>query len=95
MYVLIKWMKEGKVSLGLCSYVKDKKMLYDPKRVGLVEHGEIGRARPKGGFKTFEAQILRTEGKFIVMNTIAYYKYQKMHVKHPSCYPLSQPRQQR
>ncbi|XP_058628944.1 uncharacterized protein LOC131538818 isoform X2 [Onychostoma macrolepis] len=58
MYVLIKWIKENKVSVGLENYVRDKKMLGDPKRIGLVEHGAIGTTPPKGGWKTFPAQIL-------------------------------------
>ncbi|XP_045897629.1 uncharacterized protein LOC123965108 isoform X2 [Micropterus dolomieu] len=58
MYVLIKWVKENQVSVGLDKYVKDKKMLKDPKRIGLVEHGALGVKPPKSGWKAFLAQIL-------------------------------------
>ncbi|XP_048012408.1 uncharacterized protein LOC125245729 [Megalobrama amblycephala] len=58
MYVLIKWVKENQVSVGLDNFVKDKKMLKDPKRIGLVEHGAVGVKPPKCGWKAFPAQIL-------------------------------------
>lgn len=63
MYVLIKWVKENQVSVGLDKYVRDIKMLSDPKRVGLVEHGSLGTKPPKGGWKAFPAQILAVKGK--------------------------------
>lgn len=65
MYVLIKWIKENQVSVGLEKFGKDKKMLSDPKRIGLVEHGAIGVKPPQGGWKAFLAQILSVKGKWI------------------------------
>lgn len=66
MYVLIRWVRENKVSVGLEKYVRDKKLLSDPKRIGLVEHGEIGVKTPKGGWKAYPAQVLSVKGKYIV-----------------------------
>ncbi|MGL5904742.1 MAG: hypothetical protein ACRCZO_18810 [Cetobacterium sp.] len=66
MYVLIKWVKENQVSVGLDNFVKDKKMLKDPKRIGLVEHGAVGVVgvkSPKCGWKAFPAQMLCVNGK--------------------------------
>lgn len=63
MYVLIKWVKENQVSVGLDNFVKDKKILKDPKRIGLVEHGAVGVKPPKCGWKAFPAQILCVNGK--------------------------------
>ncbi|XP_023194771.1 uncharacterized protein LOC111609629 [Xiphophorus maculatus] len=34
-------------------------MLFDPKRIGWVDHGVIGKKPPKGGWKAFPAQILK------------------------------------
>ena len=62
-HVLVLWIKENELSITDECFVKEKALLSDPERVGLVEHGSKTGKKPKDGWRTYPARVLAVSGK--------------------------------
>ena len=49
-HMLVLWIEENETSITDECFLKDKALLSDPERVGLVEHGSKTEKKPKDGW---------------------------------------------
>ena len=75
MHVLVHWTKTNQTSIIEESFVVDKTMLGDPRKVGMVKHGDLQKKAPKFGCKAYPARVLAVSGKlgkcfFILLSSL-------------------------
>ena len=63
-YVVVYWVEENKYGITRERFVKDRRMLCDDQRVGLVEYGSADMKPPKGGWPSYPARVLAASGTF-------------------------------
>ena len=62
-YVLIHWISTNEISILTSEFVRDKTMLDDPSKQGMVMFGQIGIKPPKSGWKSYLGRVVATSGK--------------------------------
>ncbi len=62
-YVLIHWTESNETSILNEEFVKDKSMLNDPDKEGMVMFGDSAVKAPKTGWKSYLARVLAASGK--------------------------------
>ena len=64
-YALIHWTESNETSILSTEFVKDKSMLKDPEKKGMVMFGDATMKAPKAGWKSYLARVLAASGKLI------------------------------
>ena len=62
-HVLIHWTATNETSILTEDFVKDKSMLQDPNKEGMVLFGTPGVKPPKSGWKAYLGRIVAVSGK--------------------------------
>ena len=65
-YVLIHWTDTNETSILTEDCVKDKSMLNNPEKEGIVMFADTSSKPPKTGWKFYLAKVLASSGKFIL-----------------------------
>lgn len=64
-YVLIHWTQTNETSILSEEFVKDKSMLQDPNKHGMVMFGDASAKPPKTGWKSYLARVIAASGKYL------------------------------
>ena len=64
-YPLIRWISTNETSILTSDFVRDKTMLDDPTKQGMVMFGQIGIKPPKSCWKSYLARVVATSGKIL------------------------------
>ncbi len=54
-YILVHWSATNNTTVLTEEFVRDKSMLNDPKKKGMIRYGTIGAKPPNGGWKAYFA----------------------------------------
>ena len=70
-FVLIHWVASNETSILTENFVRDKSMLDNPEKEGMVVFGDSHVKAPKSGWKSYLGRVLATSGKYKrVLNTL-------------------------
>lgn len=64
-FVLVHWIESNETSIISEEFVKDKSMLDDKHKKGMVMFGDAKAKAPKGGWKSYLAKVLASSGKYL------------------------------
>lgn len=62
-YVLIHWTATNETSILSEDFVRDKSMLKDNSKEGMIRFGKLGRKEPKGGWKAYLGRVIFANGE--------------------------------
>lgn len=63
-YVLIHWSVSNETSILTQECVRDKGMLDNPEKEGMVVFGDSRKKTPKSGWKSYLGRVLATSGEY-------------------------------
>lgn len=63
-HVFIHWTATNQTSILTDAFVRDKSMLQDPKKEGMVLFGKQGMKPPKSGWKAYLGRVIAVSGEF-------------------------------
>lgn len=70
-HVLIHWTATNETSILTDAFVRDKSMLKDPKKEGMVLFGKQGMKPPKSGWKAYLGRVIAVSGElFMILMTV-------------------------
>ena len=62
-YVLVHWSATNDTTVLTEEFVRDRTMLKDPEKEGMVLYGTIGAKPPPGGWKAYLGRIMFVNGE--------------------------------
>lgn len=62
-YILVHWSATNNTTVLTEEFVRDKSMLKDPKKEGMIRYGKIGAKPPTGGWKAYLGRVLFVHGE--------------------------------
>lgn len=63
-YALIHWISSNETSVLTTEFVRDKTMLDNPGKQGMVLFGQIGMKLPKSGWRAYLGRVIVTSGEY-------------------------------
>lgn len=62
-YILVHWTASNETSILTEEFVRDKSMLKDVNKEGMVRFGKLGCKEPKGGWKAYLGRVIFINGE--------------------------------
>jgi hypothetical protein len=62
-YILVHWSATNNTTVLTEEFVRDKSMLNDPKKKGMIRYGTIGAKPPNGGWKAYLGRVIFVNGE--------------------------------
>lgn len=71
-YILVHWTATNETSILTEEFVRDKSLLQDTRKEGMIRFGDLNAKEPKDGWKSYLGRVVFVHGECFCM-TMVYY----------------------